>query len=321
MSAPPVTTTTRWTPPCDGNCDKVHRPYAYSKTHTSVTTLGNQISKESLMWGASKEAALFAVHHQADWRGLDTDDAVDRIRKHFRGVWDNSSDVGTLIHSVWEHWIAGIEWNEANVDRKTLHCKADDDVRFKQTVARMDPYVAGLAAFLEQANPQTIAAEIVLRNDTCGYIGTADWIGTLPAISGNDVWLLDIKTTSQLDPDKGMYLDSWRPQLAMYQRAETVVHYHGRTAVGEWPLEDCFPRPTRCGILHLRGDNGFQLIEVDTQAPIIDELIGALRVMHRWSLKGGHQTPAPVFVAEHQPEVIVYEPRPSAPVSVSAYLD
>lgn len=310
MSALPETTTLRWVPPCDGTCNKVHRPYSKQRKLTSVTTLVDKIAKPGLVWGAAKETAIFAVDHPSEWRGLSRDEAIERLRTHYRGVWDSSADVGTLVHSVNEHWIDGEEWNAEHVDRQQLHCK-DDDFKFGQLVRRMPPYVAGLAKFWQQCDPQTIATEVVLRHTGLGILGTGDWICTLPPVSGDDVWLIDAKTTSELDPDKGLYLDSWRPQLAMYQRAAEVVHYHGYDEVGAWPLEDCFPRPTRCGILHLRGDNEFQLIEVDTDAEILDELIAALRVMHRWSLKAGQGTPAPVVVAESK---TVYPERPRAVV-------
>lgn len=306
-----------WTPPCDGPCDTVRRPYARSGL-SSVTTLCDQIAKHQLEWGASKEAALFAVHHQRDWRDLDPQDAVERIRTHFRGVWDSSADVGTLVHSVNEAWLAGREWNAADVDLSTLHVKSEQSLA--ALIDRMPPYVAGLAAFWDECQPDSIATEIVVRNKDAGYVGTADWIARI----NGESYLLDIKTTSQMDPDKGVYLDSWRPQLAMYQRATEVVHYHGKTEVAAWPLEDCFERPAKAAILHLRGDDGYQLIECDTQAPIMDELIASLKVMHRWSLKGGHATPPPVIVSEckpAEPELIVYEPRPDAPVSVAAMLD
>lgn len=309
-----------WTPAsmgdeaCAGGCPKpVHRPYAGK---TSATTLVDQIAKKQLTWGASKEAALFAVHHQAEWRHLDPDDAVDRIRRHFQGVWDRSADVGTLIHDVNEAWLYGREWAPQEFDRTKLKVKSDE--AFAELLARMPGYVAGLGEFWAQCEPEAIATEVTLEHAELGYVGTADWIAEI----GGDVWLLDIKTTSQLDPDKGVYLDSWRPQLAMYQRATHVNHYHAKTLVASWPLEECFPRPTRCGILHLRGDNGFQLIECDTEAPILDELIDALKVMHRWSLKAGHATPSPVIAAAHreEPELIVYEPRPNAPVNIETML-
>lgn len=317
-------TATRWEPPCD-NCptEKVSRPYSRKRKSVSVTTLVDKLPKDGLMWGAAKESAIFAVEHQAAWRDLDRDEAIDRIRTHFRGVWDSSADVGTLCHALNEHWIDGLTIDFDDPKHRTrLHKAKDDDALYKQLLDRLPPYADGLSRFWEYAQPQTIATEVVLR--TGDVIGTADWIAQLPGLTDNvrffdsDVWILDIKTTSELDPDKGMYPDAWRPQLFMYQHADEVVHFHGTDEVAAWPLEDCFPRPNRAGILHMRGDGLYQLIEVDTTSPILAELVEALKVVHRWGLTGGYKTPAPVVVAEATREVI--PPRPQAPVSVEAML-
>lgn len=314
----------RWEPPCE-SCptERVARPYARKRKSVSVTTLVDKLPKDGLKWGAAKETAIFAHDHRSEWHDLDRDAAIERLRTHFSGVWDCSADVGTLVHSVNDAWINNEEWKAStHVDRSRLHKAKDDDTLFEQLLNRMPPYVDGLGRFWEHAEPQTIAAEVVLRDGD--VIGTADWITQLPGLTDNkryydsDVWLLDVKTTSELDPDKGMYLDSWRPQLFMYRHAAEVVHFHGTDEVAAWLLEDCFPRPNRTGILHLRGDGLYQLLEVDTDAEILPRLVDALKVVREWGLTGGHQTPPPVVVAEAVREPI--EPRPEAPVNVEAML-
>lgn len=318
-----IATDERWSPPCD-ECPtvRVARPYSRKKKTVSVTTLVDKLPKDGLIWGAAKESAIFAVQHQDAWRGLDEADAIDRIRTHFRGVWDSSADVGTLVHSVLESWIDGTEWSSATVDRSRLHKAKDDDELFAQLLNRMPGYVDGLAMFWSDTQPTTLATEVVLRTDD--IIGTADWIARLPGLTDgvrffdSDVWLIDAKTTSELDPDKGMYPDAWRPQLFMYRHAAEVVHFHGTDEVAAWPMEDCFPRPNRTGILHLRGDGLYQLIEVDTDAELLPRLVEALKVVREWGLTGGHMSPPPVVAAEARREVI--PPRPEAPVSVDAML-
>lgn len=325
MSAlPEAPVVTRWQPPCDSCPDvRVSRPYSRKKKTVSVTTLVDKLPKDGLMWGAAKESAIFAVHHQDAWRSLDADEAIERIRTHFRGVWDQSADVGTLAHALNEHWIDGLEFDPNDpAHRARLHKAKDDDALYAQLLDRLPGYADGLARFWEYAQPQTIATEVVLRTDD--VIGTADWITYLPGLTDNvryfdsDVWLIDEKTTSELDPDKGMYPDSWRPQLFMYQQAREVVHFHGTDEVAAWPMEDCFPRPNRCGILHLRGDGLYQLLEVDTSAPILPKLVDALKVVREWGLAGGAQSPPPVIVSEATREPI--PPRPDAPVNVEAML-
>lgn len=308
-----------WTPAsmghaaCAEGCPEPEpRPYARKKL-PSVTTILSQIAKPALEWGASKEAALFAVHHQADWRGLDPDDAVDRIRRHFRGVWDKSADVGTAVHSVNEAWCEGQQW-----DDETHFPNRIKEEHRAEVLRRMPGYVEGLAAFWADCKPATVAMEVPVRK-VDRWIGTADWIADLLTPQGVvERYLLDIKTTSELDPDKGMYLDSWRPQLAAYFHADEAVHYHGKEEVASWPIEDCFARPTKAAILHLRGDGGYQLIEVDVHAPLIEAVLTSCAVLHQWSLVGGHRTPAPIIVSERRREPIA--PRPSAPVNVEAML-
>jgi hypothetical protein len=309
----------RWTPPCD-KCptERVSRPYSRKRKSVSVTTLVDKLPKDGLMWGAAKETAIFAVQHQSAWRGLDEAEAIERLRTHFRGVWDASADVGTLTHTVNEHWIDGLEMDPADPKhRERLHKAKDDDTLYDQLLDRMPGYVEGLGKFWQAADPQTIATEVVLR--TGDVIGTTDWITHLPGLTDgvrffdSDVWILDVKTTSELDPEKGMYPDAWRPQLFMYATAREVVHFHGTDEVAAWPMEDCFPRPNRAGILHLRGDGLYQLIEVDITAPLLPELVEALKVVHRWGLTAGYKTPAPVVVSEATREAI--PPRPSAPAS------
>lgn len=309
MTALPVTDTI-WTPAsmgdpaCAEGCPPpTARPYARKKI-PSVTTLIGVMDKPGLSWGAAKETATYAVHHQADWRGLDPDEAIERLYKHHRGVWDRSALVGTLVHSCAEAWSYGQSWD--------IPDDTDPDV-----VRRLPGYINGLAAFFEDNQPQVIATEVCVRGRTSGgdvtYAGTADWIAQIDG----DVWLLDIKTTSNLDESKEFYTKEWRLQLAAYRWAEEVVHYHGTTEVAAWPLADCFPRPTRTGILHMRGNDGYQLIEVDSSVALLVTL-DACAAIREWGLTGGHATPAPVIAAERRKEPIT--PRPSAPVDKEAML-
>lgn len=315
-TAEQLTTGPLWTPQSMGNpacaegCgEPVARPYSAQRKLTSVTTLIDKMSKEGLQWGAAKETAIFAVDHQADWRDLDRDDAIERLRTHFRGVWDRSADVGTLTHSVNEAWCEGREWDpDADVERLVANKRIKQADHLPELMRRLDGYVDGLERFWLDCKPVTVATEVPVRKPG-RWIGTADWIADL----NGERYLLDLKTTSELDPDKGVYLDSWRPQLAAYFHSDEVVHFHGKTEVASWPIEDCFARPTRAGIIHLRGDGGYQLIEVDVQAPLTQAVIDACAVLHQWGLKGGHATPAPVIVAEHHREKPA--PRPDAPAS------
>lgn len=275
------------------------RPYSRKKT-PSITTIIGVMDKPGLSWGAAKETAIFAIQHQDEWSRLEYDDALERLRKHHRGVWDASALVGTMCHAVAEAWSYGREW-EAPDDL--------DDALFD----RMGGYVEGLEAFFADAKPQVIATELVVRghcddpadppNDErtlepqWPYIGTADWICQI----GDDVWLLDIKTTSNLDESKEFYTKEWRLQLGAYRWAEEIVHFHGTEQVAAWPFEECVPRPTRTGIVHMRGNGGYQLIELDTSIERVFPPLRACAEIHQWGLTGGHASPPPVIAMERRP--------------------
>lgn len=282
---------TPWTPAsmgdpaCTDGCPPATaRPYARGKL-PSVTTLIGTMDKPGLPWGAASETAKFAVLHQDEWKTMDPTDAIDKLRKHHRGVWDASARVGTLVHQCAEAWSKHQLWD---VPSGTPDDEAD----------RLGGYIDGLAAFWQDCQPEVIATEIVVREPDL-YVGTFDWLGYLTVHGERHVWGDDFKTTANLDPDKGFYTESWRPQLAAYRHAAEVVHYHGGTEVACWKFEDCFPRPERTGILHLRGNGGYQLIEVAADEAAL-EMMAVLRKVRDWNLKGGHGTPASVVVAERK---------------------
>src|SRR6185437_5771408 len=97
-----------------------------------------------------------------------------------------------------------------------------------------------------------ISTETVVRYPG-KYIGTGD---LRARISGDD-WLLDWKTTNQQDDDKGIYVDSWLPQLTALAFATETVEYEaweedGRVKVQEVGTGPWSP-PDRLGVIHLRG--------------------------------------------------------------------
>jgi len=82
-----------------------HRPYAKTPGGPpSVTQVLSILSAPGLSWGAARETALYAVHHQDQWSGLRTADAVDSLYKHHRGVWDHRALLGTAIHQINAEW-------------------------------------------------------------------------------------------------------------------------------------------------------------------------------------------------------------------------
>ena len=226
------------------------RPYSRMKgAEPSVTTILGMLDKPGLSWGAAKETALFAVHHQADWAGLDTQAAVDKLRRHHRGVWDSKAAVGSVVHAVNESWITGEVYD------------VPEDMQ-----AKVEPYIEGLHKFWKDWNPSDFRTEDVVRRPGT-YIGTRDLVGNL----GFDKCLLDLKSTAELDPEKGIYTRDWALQLAAYRYATEVVHYK-RDDKGKLFVDSVEDNEDVdwCGIVHLRGDGDYTLFQVNADLEVWD---------------------------------------------------
>lgn len=239
------------------------RPYSRIKgSEPSVTTIiGEMTGKPGLSWGASKETALFAVHHQDQWIDLDPVDAVDRLRRHFQGIWDGRASMGTVAHAVNEAWCHG-----QTVDLSEMVAEMSETERSAKTwrgheadiVSQLDGYVAGLEKFWHDWQPESIATEYVVRTPGV-YIGTTDWLAEI----GGRRLLLDIKSTAERDVTKGIYHESWALQLAAYRFAAETVTY-GENDKGK-PVElSSEPNHASDGaaVIHLRGDGEYVLYDV-----------------------------------------------------------
>lgn len=273
------------------------RPYANKRGGPpSVTTVLNAMGKsDALPWAAAKETALFAVFHPDEWSDLAPAEAVERLRKHHRGLWDGRAAMGTLVHAVNEAWSWGEDVDIAQVVERILADKRPPQIwrgREADVVAEAQGYVDGLERFWFDYEPDTVATEEVVRYTGAGksyeYVGQRDWTFRSPLL-GDDICLADIKTTaSPENPDEPhrYYLDSWRIQLAAYALANEVVTYDAEGnedgVVANYPVQ-------RTAVLHLRGDGDYRLVEVRAGA---EEQGLFLRLMevHRW-LQSGHKEP------------------------------
>lgn len=246
------------------------RPYARTRKHgPSVTTILGALGGKNLEWGSARETAKFAVHHRDEWLDLEPTEAVELLRRHFRGVWDGRAQVGTTVHAVNEAWT----WGEEAEYPSTL-----------------DGYIDGLAQFWTDFAPATVATEEVVRHvdKVNPFIGQRDWVCDI----AGERWLLDIKTTAELDPSKGLYFDSWRLQLAAYRGCEEIVEYDADgKEIGSHPA---YP-VDKCGVLHLRGDGAYSLFEVRAGAGEWNRFLQVCCV-HRW-LASEWKEPAAVVVA------------------------
>lgn len=252
----------------------------------SVTTVLSLLAKDGLPWAAARETAQYAVWHLDDWVNMTVDDAVEKLRKHHRGIWDHRAALGTVMHTVNETWARGETPNLAMiVDQVRVGTRAWDN----RTVASIHEEVAvmqtGLTDAWKQLDPVTISAEDVVRfpHPFLGYIGQSDWRANI----AGKTWLIDLKTTAECDPTKALYYDSWRLQLAAYRYCTEKVTYtvervhrpyaKGIEETGTQPLEPV----DGTAVLHLRANGKWEFIPVNATETEHRHFL-ALRGLHHW---------------------------------------
>jgi hypothetical protein len=249
------------------------RPYARIKSEPSVTTIIGEMNKPGLEWGASKEAALYAVYQREDWVGLEEKDAVEQIRRHFKGVWDGRAAMGSIVHAVNEAWILGESPNVELMVKDTPSFAKQVD----EKVVEANAYIDGLEKFWNDWSPSEFHSEDVVRFPG-QYIGTRDLFGKLRG----ETCLLDLKTTAQQDAKKGIYGPEWSLQLAAYNHAPEVVTYKrdvdNKIVVSEVTDNEV---ATHCRIVHLRGNGEYALFTVDAGPEQFDAFMGLLH-LHLW---------------------------------------
>lgn len=220
-------------------------------TAPSVTTVLGVLNKPGLPWGAAKETALFAIHHQDEWIGLDVDAAYERLRKHHKGVWNDKANLGSQVHDLALGWARG---------------EAVD------VPGQCEPYMDALEAFYREWRPETIEAErcVIYEHPDLGYGGAFDLIAT---VAGGRRLLIDYKTGADIWPEV-------RAQLAAYRHAPVMgVYNDARDLVGTEPT----PKVDGCAVLHLHGDGTYALTEVEAGRPEWDFFLACRRVWGVWS--------------------------------------
>jgi hypothetical protein len=146
----------------------------------------------------------------------------------------------------------------------------------------------GLEKFLNDFTLTEVTSEEIVRQP-------GEWIGTrdvLCTINGQR-WLLDLKSTGNQEAGKGLYVDSWATQLAAYRYALQVVTFKrddkGKIVEDKVTLNESVDR---CGVIHLRGDGEYQLLEIDAGPEALD-IFHSLRQVHLW--RKSLPTPKPVI--------------------------
>lgn len=218
-----------------------HRPYAKDpNSPPSVTQILDVLAKPGLPWAAARETAEFAVRHAENWSQDSPDKAVDRLRKHHRGVWDHRALVGTLVHAVNEAWALGESVQlGALIDQMQAESRLWQRKGADEIAEEVRPMLEGLAAAWRVLTPETLAVEDVIRywDPAYPYVGSMDWRSIVSFRSRRLPTLIDLKTTGNVKAGTAHYWDSWRLQLAAYRFAsETVTYDDSDQEIGTGPV-------------------------------------------------------------------------------------
>jgi len=265
-----------------------HRPYAKTPGGPpSVTQVLGILSAPGLSWGAARETALYAVHHQDQWSGLRPTDAVDSLYKHHRGVWDHRALLGTALHQINAEWCQGRTVRLSDVIQEMREgSRLWRDMPDTDIYRDLLPMAEGLTRVWDRLKPETLSAEQCVRYTGQGleYVGTADW----RAVIEGRPYLLDLKTTGKTAPGSAKYWDQWRLQLAAYRYATEAVLY---SEDGEELGTESLPEVAGAAVVHLYGDGQFQVDGIQA-GPAEHEIFLALRRAFAWRLEAG-KSPGP----------------------------
>lgn len=205
------------------------RRYTHPITHIevpSVTTILGQIGKaEALKWWAAGEVAKYAVTNRETWQNLDTQAAVDLLKREPLRSLGRAADRGSDVHAL----------AEALATTGQMPEWAD----------HLNGYVAALEAFWRDHQPEPILVEATVFGD--GYAGSFDLMCRLP-IYGDETVILDYKTS------KAVYGDT-AAQLAAYANAD---EYHD-PSTGEMKR---VPPVHRGVVVRLGGDGMYEMVEM-----------------------------------------------------------
>lgn len=272
---------------------RIHRPYARKRGGPpSVTTVLGALDKPGLPWAAARETALFAVNHRDEWEGRTEADAVDRLYRHHRGIWDHRAALGTLVHSVNEMWACG---EDIDLETMVLEVQAKGrvwaDRATADVLAEAEIMVDGLEAAWTALQPETISVEDVVRYTGGGdrqlYIGQSDWRARIAGTS----YLIDVKTTGKTEAGEALYWDSWRLQLAAYRNCTELVRYDdGANEIGTEKLA----RVEAAAILHIRANGDWALLPVAAGQTEMNMFL-RLRDLYGWLHKDGTKAGADAF--------------------------
>lgn len=209
------------------------------------TTIINQKSKPGLETWFKRQGALAAVRQVGAIPSLletATEDAVVKMLASAADkLRDTAGDMGTRVH----------EAVEAIVRRQPF--EITDDI---------GPSVEGFRKWANDRKPKVMAAEFMVISEKHRYGATGD----LACILDEDLWLIDVKTST------GVY-ETTALQLA-------AIRWADHSGKPEDAKPYAVPQATRFGVLHVRPD-GTQLVPFG----VTEEDFGAFlacRTLYAW---------------------------------------
>ncbi len=272
------------------------RPYARDRAYPSATTLSSLLDKPGLSWGAAKETAIYCLNHHAELAAMDYGDAVDKARRHHSILWREAATMGSTAHAASEAFARGESFT------------VPDDLS-DGDAEQVDRYIEGLSAWWAKYQPEVLATELIVRRDGPNVIGSMDMLARV----GGRVATIDWKNTKRVDGDP--YLADWGRQLGTYMACDTLCHYHAGKLAATLPWTDgVLPRPEVGIIVNVLGDGRVRMFEFERDDDTALAQVAALSTIKLYKPNG-----VQVDVL-NEPEVVVYEKRPDAPVSLEAML-
>lgn len=187
---------------------------------TSVTSILRSVNGggDGLVWWARYGTAFIAVDRQEAWAQQTPPEAVKWLAQAHQREADTNRDTGSLVHAAIEQWtLTGSRPALVDLPRPE---HAD--------VERAEVYLDRFGSWLDLAQPDYQAAELVVYSPSRGYAGTADAFANV----GGVPLLIDYKTHYEGYDRQGRprrpYAEQVALQLVAYQRAEWAAVFRAR---------------------------------------------------------------------------------------------
>jgi len=225
---------------------KGSRFYVHPETEESVpgvTSILNTLPKPFLKAWAAKMVAEYAVDNHDSWAPLDRKAAVDLLKRAPGRYTTERADIGSEAHDAFE---------------KIGNGEDPGDLRIE-----VAPYVEHFKQFMADWQPEFLAQEATIWSDQYRYAGSLDAIARI----GDEVVVMDYKTTKSIYPEVGL-------QLSAYRFADTIIDEYG----DETPL----PEITGGAVLHVTED-GYSLVPIRCDEDVFDIFVGLRTFPFEWN--------------------------------------